>query len=197
MNIAVSGAGIIFASFLIIYLSHIPSVLASDITTTTQTNKNTISPVQIHAGVPVRLKIPKIRVDAALESVGLTPQGAVDVPKGPVNAAWYKSSPRPGEKGSSVITGHFGIWKGGIPTVFNRLSELKKGDKIFVKDDNGITMTFIVRESRSFKPNADAAVVFGLADGMSHLNLITCEGIWNKISKSYPKRLVVFADRES
>jgi len=34
------------------------------------------------------------------------------------------------------------------------------------------------------------------SDAKAHLNLITCEGVWDKVSKSYSKRLVVFTDRE-
>ena len=29
---------------------------------------------------------------------------------------------------------------------------------------------------------------------MAHLNLITCEGIWNKVNDTYPQRLVIFTD---
>jgi LPXTG-site transpeptidase (sortase) family protein len=147
-------------------------------------------------GVPVRLKIPSINVDAALESVGLTPGGAVGVPKGTENAAWFDLSPRPGEKGSAVIDGHYGWWKNNTPTVFNNLGKLRKGDKLYVQDETGVIITFVVRESRKFNPGADAAGVFASGDGKSHLNLITCDGVWNDASKNYPDRLVVFTDRE-
>jgi LPXTG-site transpeptidase (sortase) family protein len=150
----------------------------------------------VAAGLPVRLMIPKIKTDTALEQVGLTSQGAIDVPKGPINAAWFKLGPRPGDSGSAVITGHYGIWKNGTPTVFNNLYKLRKGDKIFIKDDKGKIISFAVREIKRYDQNADASEIFGSSDEGSHLNLITCEGTWNKVSKSYPKRLVVFADKE-
>lgn len=146
--------------------------------------------------LPARLKIPKIKVDTALESVGLTAQGAVDVPKGPINAAWFNLGPRPGENGNAVITGHYGVWKNGIPTVFNNLYKLLPGDKLYTEDNNGVTTTFVVRELRTYDQKADAPDVFTSSDEKSHLNIITCSGAWNKISKSYPKRLVVFADKE-
>lgn len=151
---------------------------------------------QVIPGLPIRLKISKIHVDALLENVGLTPKGEVGIPKGPTNAAWFNVSPRPGASGSSVITGHYGRWKNGIPTVFNNLDKLRKGDKISVEDQKGSVIIFVVRELRTFDSDANAVDVFGMNDGKSHLNLITCEGIWNKLTKSYPKRLVVFADKE-
>src|ERR1035437_6022090 len=47
---------------------------------------NTISSYsqeKVNSGLPVRLKIPTINVDAIVEYVGVTPLGAMDVPKGP------------------------------------------------------------------------------------------------------------------
>lgn len=157
---------------------------------------NIVSAQQTDAGLPIRLKIPKIKVDTVLESVGLTSQGEVGIPKGPVNAAWFNLGPRPGDIGSAVITGHYGVWKGGLPTVFNNLYKLRQGDKLYVKDSNGTIMAFTVRESRAYGENEVAPDVFGSSDGGVHLNLITCQGIWNKNSKSYSKRLVVFTDKE-
>src|SRR3989338_630451 len=85
-------------------------------------------------GLPVRLNIPAIHVvNAAIEYVGLTPQGAMDVPKGPSNAAWYKLGPRPGEEGSAVIAGHEG-WKEGTPAIFDNLHTLRKGDRVTIEN---------------------------------------------------------------
>ncbi len=146
-------------------------------------------------GLPVRLKIPSIKVDATIEHVGLTPDGAMDVPKDPVNAAWFDRGPRPGEKGSSVIDGHFGT-ADGSPAVFDDLHELDPGDKLYVEDEKGTTTLFVVRELRKYDPDADASSVFSSRDGRAHLNLITCIGTWNTAEQSYSDRLVVFTDKE-
>lgn len=146
--------------------------------------------------LPVQIQIPKINVSARIESVGLTSDGAVDVPKVPANAAWYSVGPRPGEKGSAVIVGHYGRWKNGDGSVFDNINTLKKGDKLYVKNTKGTMITFIVKETKKYDPDAIAIDVFNSNDGKSHLNLITCEGVWNKISKSYSQRLVVFSDKE-
>ena len=146
-------------------------------------------------GLPVRLTIPRIGVDAAIESVGLTPEGAMGVPADPANAAWFSAGPRPSEEGSAVIAGHYG-WKDGLPAVFDNLSSLQKGDKIYIEDENGALIAFVVRELRSYGAYEDASEVFGSIDGKAHLNLVTCEGVWNNVSKSYAKRLVIFADKE-
>lgn len=143
---------------------------------------------------PVRLKITRINVDAVLESVGFAAQGAVGVPKNFSNAAWFNAGPRPGDVGNAIITGHYGR-KNGKASVFDNLSKIRKGDKVFVKDGRGITASFMVREIRRYDPTAVAEEVFVNNDGKAHLNIITCEGVWNSGTKSYSKRLVIFADK--
>lgn len=145
--------------------------------------------------LPIRLKIPKINVDAAIEDVGVAPDGTMGVPKGPADAAWYKLGPHPGELGSAVIAGHSG-WKNNIRAVFDNLNKLQKGDKIYVIDEKGEVVIFVVREIRKYDLNANAEDVFNSNDGKSHLNLITCEGIWNEKEKGRPSRLIIFTDRE-
>ena len=144
-------------------------------------------------GLPVRLKIPVIGVDTAIEDAYITPDGRMDVPAGSVNVAWYALGPRPGQIGSAVIGGHFGI-DNGVPKVFYLLNNLKANDKVYVVDDKGNTLTFTVRSIRVFGRNDDSTPVFLSNDGLSHLNLITCEGIWNRINDTYPDRRVVFAE---
>ena len=79
-------------------------------------NSLNVSPVyeQIttDSDLPVRLKIPSISINAAVNYVGLTPEGEMDVPKNPPDVAWFDIGPRPGENGSAVIDGHSG-WKNG------------------------------------------------------------------------------------
>ena len=146
-------------------------------------------------GLPVRLKIPKINVDAKFETVGLTAQGAVDVPKDFTDVAWYNLSPIPGETGSAIITGHYGF-KDGRPSAFDNLHKVRVGDKLYVEDAKGNSISFVVREIRRYDQNSSALAVFNQKDEGAHLNLITCEGTWDKDLKSYSSRLVIFTDRE-
>lgn len=144
-------------------------------------------------GLPLRLKIPKIRVDTAIESLGLTKEGDLAAPAEPDNTGWYNGGPRPGWVGSAVIDGHFG-YANNTPAVFDNLHTLKASDEIFVEDDKKITYKFVVTELKSYGANDDATAVFRSNDGRAHLNLITCQGVWSKNSASYSNRLVVFAD---
>lgn len=149
----------------------------------------------VAADLPVRIRIPKIKVDAAIESVGLTADGAMEAPKDFTQAGWFNLGTIPGNIGSSVIAGHYG-WKRGKPSVFDNLYKLRKGDKVYIEDGDGQITVFIVRGNRRYGAKADATGVFFSDDGKAHLNLITCEGTWNKADKTYSDRLVVFADQE-
>jgi LPXTG-site transpeptidase (sortase) family protein len=165
----------------------------------TGSNQNLIAysdirdPGGVPQGLPVRLKIPSIGVDSAIEDALITTDGRMDVPVGSVNVAWFSLGPHPGQIGSAVIGGHFGI-NNGVPFVFYDLDKLRSGDKIYIEDDKGDTLAFIVRKISLFDRNADATTVFTSNDGLAHLNLITCEGVWNRVNDSYPERRVVFTD---
>ena len=142
-------------------------------------------------GLPVHLIIPMINVDTTIQSFGVNPKGEMDISDDIVDVGWFKLGSRPGEKGSAVIAGHLdGI--DGQTGVFINLDKLKTGDKLYVEDENKKLVTFVVRESQIYDPGY-AEEVFSPNDD-AHLNLITCDGLWNGIKKEYSKRLVVFTD---
>src|SRR3989339_1188240 len=146
-------------------------------------------------GPPVRLRIPSIDVDAGVEYVGLTLSGEMGAPKSPENVAWLNLGPNPGEVGSVVIAGHSG-WENAIPAVFDNLDKLDIGDKLYIENNKGTTVVFIVRKIQSYDSGVDTSIVFSSTDEKEHLNLITCAGDWDKIAKKSASRLVVFTDKE-
>jgi LPXTG-site transpeptidase (sortase) family protein len=154
------------------------------------------SPGGVPQGLPVHLQIPSIGVDSFIEDAYITSEGAMEVPSGIVDVAWFALGPHPGQIGSAVIGGHFGI-ENGVPFVFYNLSKLKVGDKIYIIDDEGNTIIFQVSSTALFAANADATTVFTSHDGLAHLNLITCEGVWNEVANRYPDRTVVFTTEVS
>lgn len=145
---------------------------------------------------PIRLEISSLDIDAKVKPVGVTSQGDMAIDDSISDVAWYRDGPKPGEKGSAVIAGHYG-WKDGVASVFNDIHTLQKGDKISVVDEKGGRMTFVTQRIQKYDPEANTADVFLSHDGKSHLNLITCDGAWNGALNSYTERLVVFADREA
>lgn len=186
----------------LIILSHLPNsyrleieepiALASD--SSSEQVETTATLIDQEPSLPVRLIVPKLNIDNPIDYVGLNADGEMDVGKNPASLGWYSLGSRPGAIGSAVMAGHSG-WRDNIPALFDHLDQLSAGDEIKVELEDGQILTFIVRESRHYDPQADAAEVFISTDGLKHLNLITCKGIWDKTAKSYSQRLVVFADQ--
>lgn len=149
---------------------------------------------RVQAGMPKKILIPSLGVSTSIDYVSLTPQGNLGVPKGPATVGWYLNGPRPGDVGSAVIDGHFG-WAHGIPAVFDNLHTLQAGDAIIVVDDHGDETHFSVRKLQTYGVGQIVPEIFYSFDAGVHLNLITCEGAWNSLTKSYANRLVVFSDQ--
>jgi sortase A len=181
--------------FVVFYFSHNGS-LENFVTQNFVPTTGQVGAANISIGSPVRLIIPTIRVDAAIEKKGLAPDGTLSVPTGPFTVAWYQYGPRPGDAGSAVISGHYGPWRTGAHSVFDNLNQLKAGDIIEVKDDKGNQLSFKVRQTKVYSKNAPASeisAIFNQNHG-AHLNLITCSGTWLAGQKTYTDRFVVFTD---
>jgi len=181
---------LILITFAVVLIISNPTPLSKDATVITVIEKPKIT-----VGLPIRLKITVINVDAVIRYSSLTPDGAMGTPDGVNEVAWYRSGPRPGEIGSAAIAGHYG-WTGDKGSVFNELHTLVEGDKISVIDENENIINFIVQKIQKYEPNADALDVFTSNDNKSHLNLITCDGTWENDKQSYSNRLIIFSDKE-
>ena len=149
--------------------------------------------VDTNYGLPNHIQIPKLKVDAHVIYVGLTKTGNMSVPNNVIDAGWYKYGALPGNTGTAVIAGHLDGLRG-EPGVFSNLSKLLPGDTITVTEGNGLVVSFVVRETKSYPQTEQPAEVFTSTSG-SHLNLITCTGSWDSSEHQFAKRLVVFADK--
>lgn len=146
------------------------------------------------AGIPVRLQIPSIAVDAAIEDVGLTDASVMGLPTDDEDAAWYALGPRPGERGNAVIDGHVDSTVG--IALFWELHTLAPGDTIAVVGDDGVAHRFAVAATVHYAAaDVPLARIFGAADG-AHLNLITCDADtpFDHSTGSYAGYVVVYAD---
>lgn len=152
-----------------------------------------VTPPPAGPGVPLRLLIPVIGVNAPIEQVGITSNGDLGTPSvSPwTDTAWYVNGPRPGEKGSAVIDGHLNR-PGNYPAVFWRLYQLRVGNEVDVIDNNGKKLRFRVTGVEYYTPqNAPYQLIFGNESG-KYLNLITCAGDWIPSQHQTTQRLVVY-----
>ena len=137
---------------------------------------------------PVRLQIPTINVDAAVERVGLDPEGRMAAPVRTDEVGWYQPGAAPGDVGNAVIDGHLDWYSG--PAVFQRLGKLKVGDQITVLREDGTRAKFTV-DSTSVMPYDASTDALFVRTGSPSLTLITCAGAWDKQRGTYLQRLVV------
>jgi len=141
--------------------------------------------------LPVTLTIPAIGVQTPLIRLGLTASGALQVPPTATIAGWYTGSPRPGAIGSAVIAGHIDSYLG--PGIFFRLSQLRPGDRVYVRRADGTLAVFAVTSVRMYpKDHFPSLTVYG-ATPDPELRLITCGGTFDYELRSYLSNVVVYA----
>jgi sortase A len=114
----------------------------------------------------------------------------MDVPKLPSDVAWFDKGYRPGEAGSAVIAGHLDSTTD--RAVFWDLHLMKPGDKVMLAYDDGSQLTFEVTGSEAYPYNqAPLQRIFGPSTA-ALLNLVTCNGTFDRGARNYDKRLVVY-----
>ena len=145
----------------------------------------------VPVGAPVALTIPSIGVQTSLIHLGLTAGGTLQVPSSTAVAGWYTGSPRPGAVGSAVIAGHIDSVSG--PGVFFRLSALRPGDRVYVRQANGTLVDFrVTAVSKYPKDSFPTTAVYGAVPD-PELRLITCGGTFDYSTRSYLSNTVVYA----
>ncbi|HEY5889683.1 MAG TPA: class F sortase [Acidimicrobiia bacterium] len=142
-------------------------------------------------GVPARVIVPSVEIDARVVGVGLQKDGAMETPDFGL-AGWYRLGPRPGESGPAVIVAHVDSVAG--PDVFNRLDELTAGVEIVVEDAFGGRARFVVRDTETVPKSELPVERIWSDDDDPVLRLITCGGEFDRTVRSYESNVIVYAD---
>lgn len=149
------------------------------------------APAASPVALPVALVIPAIGVRTPLVHLGLTADGALEVPPTASIAGWYTGSPRPGAIGSAVIAGHIDSRIG--PGIFFRLSQVRPGDRLYVRRADGTLAVFRVTSVLTYpKDQFPTSIVYGPTPD-PELRLITCGGTFDPELHSYLSNVVVYA----
>ncbi|MBN6058209.1 class F sortase [Nonomuraea sp. RK-328] len=146
---------------------------------------------------PVRVVIKKLGVDAPIKSLGLAKDGTIQVPpaNNPNLVGWYREMATPGEAGAAVMLGHKDTYT--RSAVFSRLHELRNGDTIEVKRQDGITAVFTVGGiEQASKKTFPTERVYGSREN-AQLHLITCGGTYNRAIGHYTDNIIVYATMTS
>ena len=128
-------------------------------------------------GVPVRVEIAAIDVDAAVLTVEMDGGGRLDPPADVTRVGWWAGGARPGSvRGSVVLAGHSVRLGDGV---FDDLGALRPGDEIRVRTHRGV-VTYAVDGVRDYTVAQVAELgpaLFG-RDVQSRLVLVTCSGYY-------------------
>jgi len=125
-----------------------------------------------------------------VSTLGLNPDGTVQVPTNYQEPGWFRLGPSPGQVGSAVILGHVDSYLG--PAVFFRLRALRPGDKVEVRLADGVVTHFVVTTVAMYpKSRFPTRLVYG-SKGYSGLQLVTCGGTFDTQTRSYLSNVVVY-----
>jgi sortase (surface protein transpeptidase) len=141
---------------------------------------------------PVGIVIPGIGLEARVVRVGVDGRtGGVEVPPDVRTVGWYRFSPVPGERGSSVLLGHVDSSSQG-PGAFFHLVSLEPGSEVRVLLADRSSRTFRVVARRSYLKSRLPAMMFART-GRPMLVLVTCGGPFNAAIGHYRDNVVVYA----
>jgi sortase family protein len=152
-----------------------------------------VSPVvlapTVERSTPVALRIPAIGLSVALTTLGLNPDGTVQVPDNDSEPGWFRLGPSPGQTGSAVILGHVDTYQG--PGIFFNLRELQANDQVQVTLTDGAVITFAVTSVIQYPKAQFPALDVYQSQGPSTLHLVTCGGVFDPETGHYLSNVVV------
>ncbi|MFJ7059638.1 class F sortase [Streptomyces microflavus] len=147
--------------------------------------------------LPQLLVIPRLRMKAPIDPVGVAPDGKTEVPEDARRVGWYRFGPAPGSaKGSAVIVGHVDSRTQGLG-VLAGLDDARADDRIDVRSTGGVTAVYRIVSRRTIPKGelADSGVF--RRDGSPVLTLVTCTGPFLKDRGGYQDNLVITAVPEA
>lgn len=143
------------------------------------------------AALPKQLVIPKLGVRANVENLGRDKNDNFDIPKDWRNVGWYQPGTRPGDVGSAALDGHLN-WYGVPQAIFYHLTDMRVGDRYWMRDATGRDRLFIVTETQSCAfDKCPRERIYGDKSGR-YMNMITCQGVFDQKTSNYDKRFVVY-----
>jgi len=146
------------------------------------------------ADPPARLRIPALRLDAAVDAVGIdAATGDFAVPPRVDRVGWYRFGPGfAATAGSIVVAGHVDSATAGEGAFF-RLGDLDKGDEVTLTGADGRRRTFEVVARERYRKTAIPLAKYFARDGAVRLTLITCGGPFDEATRHYRDNVVVTA----
>ncbi len=160
-----------------------------------------IGQVPTTAGIPVPyvspagIEIPRLGAKAAVAAVGITPDGALDVPLDPKTVGWWKGGAKPGARqGTAILDGHINYR--GVDGVLARIGTLDPGDTVYIDGRHGSKPTrlkFAITGVRSYEKTSLPYQEIFDQKSVGRLAIVTCGGPFDMHTGNYLYNIVVFA----
>lgn len=141
---------------------------------------------------PRFLTVAGTTINMPIVEVGVSPDGAMEIPEPFNEAGWYRFGPAPGvAAGTAVIAAHVDTTSDTAP--FSQLKSLEPGTLVTVQREGAAPVTFRVTGVELMAKDAfDGASVFR-RDGPPELKLVTCGGRWLDEQQDYGDNVIVTA----
>ncbi|MET0788828.1 MAG: class F sortase [Cellulomonas sp.] len=143
---------------------------------------------------PVRLVVPDVGIDMAVDPVGVRDDGEMEIPEDADRAGWYRFGPAPADPaGATVVAGHVDSVQTGIGQ-FARLRDLAVGAAVTITSADGSPHEYrVVTVEKVPKDGAPVDLWFDRS-GAPRLVLVTCGGAFRRDIGHYTDNVVVTAE---
>jgi hypothetical protein len=141
---------------------------------------------------PRLLTVDGTTINMPIVEVGVSPDGAMEIPEPFEVAGWYRFGPAPGAAaGTAVVAAHVDTTSDSAP--FSQLKSLAPGTLVTVQREGAPPLTFRVTGVELMAKDAfDGESVFR-RDGPPELKLVTCGGRWLDEQQDYGDNVIVTA----
>jgi sortase family protein len=143
---------------------------------------------------PVRLALPGSGIDAPVDPVAVTADGAMALPADVDRVGWYRFGPAPGApEGTAVLAGHVDDRDQGLGALAP-LRAVDPGAEVLVTDAAGAVTRWRVVSRELVDKQAVPLDALFRRSGPSRLVLLTCGGPFLPDLRSYRDNVVVVAE---
>ena len=141
---------------------------------------------------PRSLTVAGTTINMPIVEVGVSPDGAMEIPEPFDEAGWYRFGPAPGAAaGTAVVAADVDTTSDSAP--FSQLKSLAPGTLVTVQREGAPALTFrVTRVELMAKDAFDGASVFRRG-GPPELKLVTCGGRWLDEQQDYGDNVIVTA----
>jgi len=146
------------------------------------------------APAPVRIVVPDVGIDMAVDPVGVRADGEMEIPEDANRAGWYQFGPAPADPaGATVMAAHVDSVQTGIGQ-FAKLLDVPVGATVTVTAADGVAHEYRVVDVEKIPKDGAPVDQWFDRSGPPRLILVTCGGAFRRDIGHYTDNVVVTAE---